>query len=159
MNLLRPPLVLPAHAGGRELGGPGRRWWPPKGPRSRTPSYCSASLPGAASNNDPPMISSRTRMTRSPGVPLLPGVGPPERMVRIACCFLCQSVVCLSCERDRALTQGSFSVMEKVAECREGCSLRWTGELVCEVFSSLFSNALLRVTLADLSWLKKALGI
>lgn len=80
MNLLRPPLVLQAHAGGRELGGPGRRWWPHQGPRSRTPSYCSASQPGAASNSDPPMISSRTRMTQSLGVPLLPGVGLPERM-------------------------------------------------------------------------------
>lgn len=81
MNLLRPPLVLQAHAEGQELGGPGKRWWPPQDLRSRTPSYCSASLPGAVSNSDPPMISSRIRMTQIPGVPLLPDVGPPERMV------------------------------------------------------------------------------
>lgn len=90
MNLLRPPLVLQAHAGGRELGGPGRRWWPPQGPRSRTPS-CSASQPGVASNSGLPMISSRIRMTRTLGVLLLPGVGLPVKMVRTPWC-LCQAV-------------------------------------------------------------------
>lgn len=92
MNLLRPPLVLQAHAGGRELGGPGRRWGPPPGPRSRTPSYCSASQHGAASNSGPPMMSSRIQMTRSPGLLLLLGVGPPENMVRATDK---QSVLCL----------------------------------------------------------------
>lgn len=89
MNLPRPPLVLQAHAGGRELGGPGRRWGPLPGPRSRTPSYCSASQLDAASNSDPPMMSSRTQMTQIPGVPLLQDVEPPENMVRS------QFVLCL----------------------------------------------------------------
>lgn len=157
MNLLRPPLVLQAHAGGRELGGPGRRWGPLPGPRSRTPSYCSASQPDAASNSDPPMMSSRTRMTQSPGVPLLQDVAPPENMVcSQLSSLLCDSFpfghswggiqgpLCVKLRRDRT----PQSVQEGCWEQRRRLFLGNT-QLVCSVLAG---------GLPSEPWLEEALG-
>lgn len=144
MNLLRPPLVLQAHAGGRELGGPGRRWGPLPGPRSRTPSYCSASQPDAASNSGPPMMSSRIQMTQSPGVPLLQDVAPPENMVCSQLSSLLydsfpfghswggiQGLLCLKLRRDRT----PQSVQEGSWERRRRSFLGGHTQLVCSILT------------------------
>lgn len=63
-------------------------------------------------------------MTQSLGVPLLPGVGPPERMVRIALLFPLP-VSAVSCV-DGFSDQGLYLCDR---ECREGGNLWWTGKV------------------------------
>lgn len=79
MNPWKPLLGLPAHVGGQEVGGPGKRQWPSLGLKSRTPS-CSASQPVAVSNSGLPMIFLKTQMTQTQVSPQLPAAVPLEKM-------------------------------------------------------------------------------